>query len=229
MDALVNVRLHCYDEKTDGVLLYSEKNVTVVSVDKIRIHIREAYKILRPNGREHGTVIVFLYSGRKVTSLHGWGIAAQGKDYEVKEKDSMEISPPMIAGIELIDDVKAKILHIPAPDPGNVIGYEYEVEEHPLVLQDSWHFQEKEPVMGGSYSVQLPAGWEYKASWLNYPPVVAEQTGNNQWQWAVSDVKAIRTESSMPPYGGVGGQMIISFFPPGGLSRTNGFGDRQGI
>ena len=229
MHALVHLPLPSYDEKIDAVLLYSEKNVTVVSVDKIRIHIRAAYKILRPNGREHGTVIVFLYSGRKVTSLHGWCIPAQGKDYEVKEKDSMEISPPMIAGIELIDDVKAKVLHIPAPDPGNVIGYEYEVEEHPLVLQDSWHFQEKEPVMGGSYSVQLPPGWEYKASWLNYPSVVAEQTGNNQWHWGVSDVKAIRTESNMPPYGGVVGQMIISFFPPGGLSRTNGFVDWQGM
>ena len=229
MHALVNASLPSYDEKTDAVLLYSEKNVTVVSVDKIRIHFREVYKILRPNGREHGTVIVFLNSSRKVTSLHGWCIPAQGKDYEVKDKDSMEVSPPMIAGIELIEDVKAKVLHIPAPDPGNVIGYEYEVEEHPLVLQDSWHFQEKEPVRGRSYSVQLPAGWEYKASWLNYPSVVAEQAGSNQWRWAVSDVKAIRTESSMPPYGGVVGQMIISFFPPGGLSRTNGFVDWQSM
>src|SRR5450631_2354265 len=51
MHALVGVTLPSYDEKTDAVLLYSETNVTVLSTDKIRKHIREAYKILRPGGR----------------------------------------------------------------------------------------------------------------------------------------------------------------------------------
>ena len=63
MHALVNAPLPAYDEKTDAVLLYSETNVTVISTDKIRTQVREAYKILRPNGREHGTVSV--YSIRK--------------------------------------------------------------------------------------------------------------------------------------------------------------------
>src|SRR5271170_1374157 len=59
MRALVNVTVPSYDEKTDAVLLYSETNVTVLSADKIRLHVREAYKILRPEGREHGTVYVY--------------------------------------------------------------------------------------------------------------------------------------------------------------------------
>ena len=45
-----------YDEKTDAVLLYSETNVTVVSADKNQDQVREAYKILRPDGRQRGTV-----------------------------------------------------------------------------------------------------------------------------------------------------------------------------
>src|SRR6266436_1153714 len=88
MHALVGVTLPSYDEKTDAVLLYSETNVTVLSVDKIRTHVREAYKVLRPEGREHGTVRVYFNPGRKITSLHGWCIPAQGKDYAVKEKDA---------------------------------------------------------------------------------------------------------------------------------------------
>src|SRR5277367_3965788 len=82
MHALVNSPLPTYDEKTDAVLLYSDTNLTVLSADKIRIHVREAYKILRPNGREYGTVSVFFNSHRKVTSLHGWCVPAQGKDFE---------------------------------------------------------------------------------------------------------------------------------------------------
>src|SRR6266849_6681962 len=223
MHALVSAPLPTYDEKTDAVLLYSETNVTVVSADKIKTQVREAYKILRPAGREHGTVFVpFQIPAQKVTSLHGWCIPAQGKDYEVKDKDSMEISPPMIQGIELVDDLKAKVLRIPAPDPGSIVGWEYEIEERPLVLQDSWEFQGLDPVRESHYSLQLPSGWEYRAAWLNYPESKPTETGNRQ-QWTVTDVKGIRKEPEMPPFHGVAGQMIVSFFPSGGLSVRNGF------
>jgi hypothetical protein len=119
-----------------------------------------------------------------------------------------------------------KLLHIPAPDPGNIVGYEYEVEEQPFVLQDLWVFQEESPVRESRYSLQLPSGWEYKASWLNFPEVKPTQAGNNQWQWVVNDVKEIRKEDDMPPMRGLRGQMIVSFYPPGGPS-TKGFSNWQ--
>ncbi|HEY6306182.1 MAG TPA: DUF3857 and transglutaminase domain-containing protein [Candidatus Angelobacter sp.] len=226
MHALVNTPLPAHDEKTDAVLLYSETSVTVVSADKIKTVVREAYKVLRPQGRERGDVIVFLNSNKKVTSLHGWCIPAQGKDYEVKDKEAVEVSPPMIPGAELIDDVKAKVLQIPAPDPGNIVGYEYEVEEHPLVLQSVWRFQEEVPVAESHYSLQLPAGWEYKASWLNYPETKPTQAGNGLSPWALSSLKALREEADMPPVAGLEGQLIVAFFPPGGAA-LNGFSNWQ--
>src|SRR5271154_4783219 len=144
MHAVVNAPLPHYDEKTDAVLLYSETNLTVLSADKFKTHVREAYKILRPEGREYGTVFVYFNSHRKVTSIHGWCIPAQGKDFEVK--DAAEVAPPNVPGGELVVDVKAKVLQIPAPAPGNIIGYEYEVEEQPFVLQDTWYLQQIAPV-----------------------------------------------------------------------------------
>ena len=222
MHALVGVTLPSYDEKTDAVLLYSDTNVTVLSVDKIKTHVREAYKILRPEGRERGTVYVNFNRGRKITSLHAWCMPAQGKDYEVKDKDATDISPP-IEGGELVSDVKFRVLHIPAPDPGNIVGYEYEVEERPFWLQDIWSFQERDPVRESRYSLQLPLGWEYKVSWLSYPEVKATEGAGNVSQWAVSDVKGIRHEPDMPPWRGVAGQMVVSFFPAGGTSRKNEF------
>lgn len=220
MHALVSVPLPAYDEKTDAVLLYSETNVTVVSTDKIRTQVREAYEILRPNGREHGTVAVYFNPQRKIKTLHGWCIPAQGKDYEVKDKEAVEVSPG-IEGAELISDVKYRVLRIPAPDPGNIVGYEYEVEEQPFFLQDMWHFQEADPVRESHYSLQLPPGWEYKASWLNYPSVTETQSGNLS-QWVLHDVKGIRREPEMPPRDGVAGSMIVTFFAPGG-GVLNGF------
>lgn len=119
MHAQANVPLPAYDEKTDAVLLYSETNVTVVASDKIRTTVREVYKILRPDGRRRGTVAVYFNPQRKVKSLHGWCIPAQGKDYDVKDKDAIEVSPNTEGG-ELISDVKYRIVQIPAADPGTL-------------------------------------------------------------------------------------------------------------
>src|ERR1700675_4697698 len=113
MLALAGATVSSYDEKTDAVLLYSETDVTVLSVDKIRIHVREVYKILRPQGREHGTVYVHFNPTRKIKSLHGWCIPAQGKDYEVKDKDALDVSAQTEGG-DLVDDVKYRKLQIPA-------------------------------------------------------------------------------------------------------------------
>ncbi len=228
MHTLVGVSLPSYDEKTDAVLLYSETNLTVLSVDKIRTRVREAYKILRPEGRGRGTIDVHFNRSRKITSLHGWCIPVQGKDYEVKDKDALDVSAP-IEGGELVSDVRYRVLHIPAPDPGNIVGYEYEVEEQPFWLQDIWRFQETDPVRESHFSLQLPSGWEYKASWLSYPEVKPTEGAGNGAQWVVSDVKGIRYEQDMPPFSGIAGQMIVSFFPPAGSSQKNEFANWQRI
>ena len=228
MRGLVGVTLPSYDEKTDAVLLYSENNVTVLSEDRIRTHIRKAYKILRPEGRGHGTVSVYFNPSRKITSLHGWCIPAQGKDYEVKDKDAIDVAAPAEGGY-LIEDTKYRFLRIPAPDPGNIIGYEYEVEEQPFWLQDTWDFQGTDPVRESHYSLQLPPGWIFKVSWLSHAEVKPDEGSGNVLQWAISDVKGIRPEPDMPPLGGVAGQMIVSFFPAGGTAQKNEFANWEGM
>lgn len=222
MHAQANVTLPAYDEKTDAVLLYSETNVTVLAPDKFRTTVREAYKILRPNGRDRGVVHVNFNPERKIKGFRGWCIPAHGKDYEIKDKEAIDIS--VIDGMTLVDDVKYRVLTIPAADPGNIVGYEYEVEERPFFLQDIWFFQEHDPVRESHYSLQLPPGWEFKAVWLNHPETKPIQAGSNSWQWAVTDVKGIQKEPAMPPVGGVAGHMIVTFFPPGGKAAT-GFAD----
>ena len=225
MHAVVNAPLPPHDEKTDAVLLYSETNVSVNSVDKIKTLERRVYRILRPEGRKYGTVVVsFRSPGEKINNIHAWCIPAQGKDYEVKEKEAVEGAYPMVDGGDLINDLRVKALRIPAPDPGNVVGYEYESEENPLILQDLWFLQHEIPSHESHYSLQLPAGWEYKAEFLNYPEVKPVQAGSNFWQWSVGEMKGVRVEEDMPPMKGVLGQMIVSFFPPG-AAGLRGFSD----
>jgi len=222
MHAVASAPLPAHDDKTDAVLLYSDQAIIVQSVDKIKTHVRLVYKILRPSGRDYGMAAVSFNPHRKITGLRGWCIPVQGKDYEVKDKEAVDVALPKIAGSELISDVKEKRLQIPAPDPGSVVGYEYEEDEQPMVLQDVWMFQREIPGRELHYSLQLPSGWEYKASWINSAEIKPTPGGNNHWEWVMNDVKGIRKEAEMPPMEGVAGQMIVSFFPPGGASR-NGF------
>ena len=220
MHALSSVPLPAHDEKTSAVLLYSEENLTVLSADKFRTTVRVAYKILRPEGRDYGAVgIRFNSLNEKITSIHAWCIPAAGKDYIVTDKDAAEVSP--LKGDILVTDERVKFLEIPAPDPGNIIGYEYVKEWHPLVLQDVWDFQETIPVRESHYSLTLPPGWEFKDAWVNYPEVKSHDAGNGLWQWTVGDVKEIRVEREMPPWRGVAGQMAVTLFPPGGAAAKS--------
>src|SRR5271166_1434966 len=63
-----------HDEKTDAVLLYSERSVNVQSLDKIKTHVRVVYKILRPSGRDYGVAAVTFNAHRKISGLRGWCI-----------------------------------------------------------------------------------------------------------------------------------------------------------
>ncbi|HLV86661.1 MAG TPA: DUF3857 and transglutaminase domain-containing protein [Candidatus Sulfotelmatobacter sp.] len=214
MHAAATATLPAHDEKTDAVLLYSEHNINVQSADKVKVQYRVAYKILRPGGREYSFASVAFHPHEKVNYLRGWCIPAQGKDYEVKDKEALEMALPKIEGSELVSDVRRKVIQIPAADPGNIIGYEYETEEQPLLLQSVWSFQQEIPVRETHFSLQLPSGWAYKANWINYPEVKPSESGS-QLQWTVSDVKAIRREAEMPPFDGISGQMVVSYFPQG--------------
>jgi hypothetical protein len=222
MHALASAPIPAHDEKTNAVLLYAEENLTVLSADKFRTVVRQAYKILRPEGRNYGSVVIpFDSLNEKVTSIHAWCIPADGKDYEVTDKESAEVSPLKGEDASLITDTRAKLLMIPAPDPGNIIGYEYVKDWHPLFLQDVWHFQRTIPVRESHYSLALPSGWEFKDAWLNYPEVKPRDAGGGLWQWTIGEVKEIREERDMPPWQGVAGQMVMTLFPPGGAAAQN--------
>lgn len=222
MHALVNAPLPPHDEKTNAILLYSEEILNVQASGKIKSINRRAYKILRPAGRERGIVLAFFDSERRITGIRGWCIPAQGKDYEVKDKDVLETALFGVLNGELATDERTKVLKIPAAEPGNIVGYEIEQEQRPYILQSSWGFQEEDPVREAHYTLQLPAGWEYKATFLNYPEVKPSPAGSNQWQWVVSNVEAIRPEDDMPPWRAIAGQMIVTFFPTGG-AQGKGF------
>ena len=219
MSALANAPVPEHDEDTEAVLLYSERIVSVQSATSMKIMVRKAYRILRPEARRnHEYVAIDFGPQKKVTSLRAWCIPVGGKDYQVKGKEAADVAADVEGG-ELLTDVKYRVLQIPAVEPGNIIGYEYETEERPMILQDQWEFQQTIPVLDTRYSIDLPAGWSYETKWANYPEIKSSQSGNHG-QWSLTNVKPIRKEEDMPALEGVAGQMVVYFVPPGEATNT---------
>jgi uncharacterized protein DUF3857/transglutaminase superfamily protein len=217
--ALAQEPLREYPNDVAAVALLDEQTTTVKDNGEVETRYRAAYRILRPEGREHGVVAVYFDQEARLTWLKGWCIPGQGQEYEVKEKDAVETG---ITLDTLYQDTRYKILKIPAAEPGNVVGYEYVKKGRHFILQDTWWFQDEIPLRHGRYTLQLPAGWEFTSFWSNYPAQQPREAGQHEWVWEVENVPAVVREPGMPPWHAVAGRLAVMFFSkdPGQRSKS---------
>jgi len=209
--ATARAPLPSYPDDTSAVVLLNEQITTVNDNGEIKTLYREAFKILRPEGRQHGTVGVYFDNETRLTYLKAWSLPAKGGEYEVKEKDAIEASLPG-AGV-LYQDTRYKVLKIPAAEPGNVVGYEYEQKRRPFVLQDAWLFQSDIPVRRARFALRLPKGWEFRTYWLNHAVQAPRSEGENQSAWELENLPAVEPEPRMPPWRAVAGRMAVTYYP----------------
>jgi transglutaminase-like putative cysteine protease len=227
MRAQVTAPVPAHDDETSAVVLWSETELTVLAPGKMKRLDRRVYKILRSNGEVYGVVRADFAPQSRVTSMQGWSIPAQGKDFEVKERDIIESAINNVDGGELISDLRSKFMRIPSAVPGSIIGYEIEREMQPYEMTDEWDLQDTLPVREVRYSVRLPAGWSYKVFWLNHAGTAPTETAPGLWSWAASDLKPVKLERRMPPWQGIAARMVLSLQPPGG--KGGGFQSWQDV
>jgi hypothetical protein len=211
--------LPAYPDDTDAVVLLDERLTTVSSAGEVRTTYRKAYKILRSEGRGKGTLYVYFDNETQLTFLKAWSITSQNEEYEAKESDSTEAAFPE----GLYADTRYKVLRIPAAQPGNVIGYEYQQRQRPFVTQAIWSFQDEIPVRRARFGLELPSTWSYTAYWRNRVPVNPQQAGENRWTWELADIEPIKTEPEMPIWRSVAGQFGVSFAPKAAAPSNQGF------
>ncbi|MBS0388232.1 MAG: hypothetical protein JSR15_07100, partial [Proteobacteria bacterium] len=119
----------------------------------------------------------------------------------------------------LLTDVRSKLMQIPAAVPGNLIGVEIEQQLQPYLLDAEWQLQDEIPVRDAHYTLRLPAGWDFKAVWLNHEPIAPIASGNGSWSWSAGGLPAVRLERDMPPWRGVAAHMVVALIPPNGKLR----------
>ena len=230
MHALIGAALPPHKDTTDAVLLYSEDIVTVRPDGRLLTRTRKAYRILRPDGERLGTVLIPFDSQTRITDIHGWCIPVSGKDVTVKDKDTAETGLPGIANGFLISDLQAKIMQIPGAGVGSLVGWEVEQQVVPYALNAEWDPQETIPVREARYTLALPPGWTYHATWINHADVAPVETATaslHQFQWLLSDLAEVPIEEHMPPWKGFAPRMVVSVAQAG--SQTTGWNSWQDL
>ena len=195
-----------------AVMLRNEQIDTVDSSGEITTVYRAAYRILRPEGKEYGILQIPYSSETRIMSMKGWSIPANGKPYEVGEKDALDT---ILFSENLYEDTRQKLLTIPASEPGAVIGYEYKQRRREFILQNQWIFQQDVPVRLARLELRLPNGWSYQEFWANHPTVAAQPEGSNRFVWELKEIPEIKAEKSMPYWETIAGQLFLRYISPG--------------
>ena len=211
MKQMATTQLPSYRGDTPAVVLLDETVTTVNGADDIRTMHRVVYRILTTAGRDVAQEAVWYDDQTKITSLSAWGITASGDEYEAGKSEIYETAA---ADGYLYGDEKARIIRIPAADPGSVIAAQYEQRERPRVLQDAWQFQREIPVRVARYTLVLPPGWQHEEHWFHAAAVTPQVNGSSV-TWEVRDVADVRPEKGRPKLRAVAGRMAINFLPPG--------------
>jgi len=203
-------KLPPYDADTDAVVLLDETSITVNSPEEYIEHYRRVVKILRPEGREQASFAVHFLEKERILSVHAWTVDTSGHDYEVKDKEFEDRGVSL--GYDLYNDVRMRTTTAPAAAPGSIHAFEYEARRHPWLNQMDKSFQEDIPVHEARFALQLPQGWEYKASWAGTAPVAPTETHGNDITWTLRNLAAIEHEPMRPTLWALSIRLGVTFY-----------------
>lgn len=198
-----------YPDEAKGVVLLDDETLTVKDNGDMYITHRRAVKILRSKGKDLAILLVNFDKDEKIESVHGWSISATGQEYALKDKDTVETSPYDEA---IYMDYRLKLMKVPAADAGAYVAFEYVQRCRPNTFSKRWDFQGDIPVKAASYTLNLPAGWEYQYHFGNWTEQKPQNLGGNNWRWEVHDVDAILEEPRMPAADSLAGMMAVNLY-----------------
>ena len=201
------------EPRTNAVILMREDTLNVAQDGKItRLH-REVRKILSPRGHDAADTRVYFDSQSKVNYLRAWTLTADGREFELKDKDVVEGS--QWETFVLYSDERFKFVSAIAADPGSVVAFEYERQERPYRPDVLFMLQEDVPVARQRVTINLPPSWEYRTAFAHMSSIEPKQLTGNSWQWDVPELAALHQELLAPSDGERSARMSIALFGNG--------------
>jgi hypothetical protein len=207
-----------YPAETSAVVLLDNTTLSVSSDGKAVEKHRRVVRILRPNGRDEGLVGVPFDKDTKILSFHVWSVGPDGREYQMKDNEMLEIGYPGQGNY--YEDMRMKLAKPAGRDPGGVVAYEYEQRNAPYDHEATWFFQDDIPHMQQSYTLELPAGYAYETVWAHHEQVKPADLENGHYRWDLATTPAIVLDRvpMAPSMKGLMGRMTVHYAPKGQTS-----------
>ena len=204
-----------YAPETSAVVLMDDTILTVGNDGKAVEHHRHVVKILRPNGRNEGTVEIPYDKDSKILSLHVWSIGPDGHEYAMKDNEIADQGPPGEGN--LFYDERVKVANAPGRDPGGVVAYEYEQRRLPYEHEATWFFQDDIPHLNQTFTLELPPNYAYVGVWAHHDQMKAIDLEHQRFRWELVSTPAIdlRRVPMSPDLEGLMGRMTVHYGPVG--------------
>ncbi|HEX4823750.1 MAG TPA: DUF3857 domain-containing protein [Candidatus Polarisedimenticolaceae bacterium] len=121
---------------------------------------------------------------------------------------------------EFLTDAKARVVALEGIKRGSLLIYEFEAESHPYALTDVESFYDGSPIALARYSVELPAGWGLKHSWLPAAGPAPARDGN-VFTFEQRDLMPQREDALAPVPTDLGPRLVLAFVPPSGTTASS--------
>ncbi len=182
-----------------AIVIHNSSSSTIKPNGSAISNFQVAVRVLTPAGKDETHLLVHTDPLRSVKNLKGWHIESDGTTNALKREYVVEVG--FTEAVGYYDDSKTLTAIFPDVASGDLVAFEYDVEEKP-----SWEgffgqfiFQSDLPVVASAFELTIPAGWEIRTSGQHLEPVTASII-ENTYKWSANALSYRPAEPYMPDW-----------------------------
>lgn len=199
-----------FPARVSSVTVLHEETVTVDPDGRRVMRERGAIRILQPGNERLEAYRTYNTKNGRIRDFQGWLIPPSGKPIPYGKNRIIDAA---LSQRYTYDEARAQILECGTAPPGSVFAWEVTEEEKTLFTQYPYAFQEQSPVLTSRFVLNLPPGWEVKATVFNRNKFDPQVSGNS-YTWELRDLPWIEREAHSPSLAALAPRLAVSYFPP---------------
>lgn len=212
-----------YPPEVHTAQLLDESHVTVLPDGSTVEEIREAVRILTPEGKDRAQAdIPYFKKVTKIREFKAWLLTADGSVKAYSKNDVADFG--VQEQFELYADQRARMIRAQNAPVGSTFVWTAEIEDHPNMPEREWFFQRGDPALVSRLVLTLPAGWEAKAVTFNHEPIQPTVDGNTE-TWELKNLDYVKPEKNSPAADSIVPWLGLSYYETNNRNAIRGWRD----
>jgi hypothetical protein len=185
----------------DAVVRINQLHFEATAPDRGRTRIRRVVTVLKPEGRDHGSLSVWYDSFRRIRSFNAELLDASGNRVRrIRNNEFQDLS--LISGYSLYEDSRERVLDVRHDAYPYTVVFEYEIDHRGLINWPTWYPLDSEaPVEWGQLVIiaphTLPVRHHVRGDLSD--PDIARDGRTMTYSWTVNGVEYEKPEPLGPP------------------------------